>query len=165
MSSTLDTMKNQGHVSALSEFSVATVPIIQYHMIDFPSPESRVRWGFTPPGRFARQMAHLKSHGFVFYTAAELIDYFREHRKFPVSALTITFDDGCRDGYTNAFPVLRRLGIRATMFIVPSCVGETNAKTLPEGEPPRPHLSRQEILEMSRVAIDLPSNHRNHWLL
>jgi hypothetical protein len=50
------------------------VPVIQYHMIDVPSRASRVRGGFTPPGRFARQMRYLKAQGFEFYTAAELID-------------------------------------------------------------------------------------------
>jgi hypothetical protein len=51
----------------------AMVPVIQYHMIDKPSRSSRVRGGFTPPARFARQMRYLKAQGFVFYTAAERI--------------------------------------------------------------------------------------------
>lgn len=141
------------------------VPVIQYHMIDRPTANSRVRGGFTPPERFARQMRYLKSQGFHFYTAAELIDHYRDRGEFPANAITITFDDGCRDNYTNAFPVLRDLGIKATIFLVPSVIGQTSAKPLAMGEEPRAHLSREEILEMAKHGIEFGSHTTNHNLL
>lgn len=144
--------------------AVTVVPVIQYHMIDVPSPGARVRGGFTPPKRFAKQMKYLKSHGYSFFTASELIEYYLERGNFPPRGLTITFDDGCLDNYTNAFPVLRNLGVKATMFVVPSCIGETNSKALAEGEPPRPHVSREQILEMSRFGIEFGSHSMNHRL-
>lgn len=144
--------------------AAVVVPVIQYHMIDRPSPGSRVRGGFTPPERFAKQMKYLKSRGYSFFTASELIEYYIEQRQFPPRGIAITFDDGCQDNYTNAFPVLHELGIKATMFIVPSCIGETNSKTLAEGEPPRPHLSREQILEMSGSGIEFGSHSMNHRL-
>lgn len=140
-------------------------PVIQYHKIDRPGAGSLVRGGFTPPRRFARQMNHLKKRGFTFYTAAELIEYFREHGKFPANGVAITFDDGWRDNYTNAFPVLKQLGIKATLFIVPSCIGQASAKALAHGEGPRQHLSREEILEMSRHGFEIGSHTMNHHLL
>lgn len=141
------------------------VPVIQYHMIDQPSANSRVRGGFTPPSRFARQMCYLKSQGFRFYTAAELIDHYREQGEFPARGITVTFDDGCRDSYTNAFPILRELGIKATIFLVTSVIGQISAKPLAKGEGPRAHLSRQEILEMSEHGIEFGSHTTNHKLL
>ncbi len=147
------------------ENGASMVPVIQYHMIDLPSRESRVRGGFTPPGRFARQMHYLKKQGFVFYTAGELIDHYRGHGEFPANGLTVTFDDGCRDNYTNAFPVLRELGIKATIFLVPSVIGEVSAKSLARGETPRAHLSREEILEMAQHGIEFGSHTTNHRLL
>jgi peptidoglycan/xylan/chitin deacetylase (PgdA/CDA1 family) len=140
------------------------VPVIQYHMIDLPSPGSRVRGGFTPPKRFAKQMQYLKSHGYNFLTASELIEHYLAHKHFPPGALAITFDDGCQDNYTNAFPVLRELNIKATMFIVPSCIGETSSTALAAGEPPRPHLSREQILEMSHFGLEFGSHSMNHRL-
>jgi peptidoglycan/xylan/chitin deacetylase (PgdA/CDA1 family) len=142
-----------------------TVPVIQYHKIDEPSPNARVRGGFTPPERFARQMTHLKSRGYTFHTASELIEFYKIHAKFPPHGISITFDDGCRDNFTNAFPVLRKLGIKATFFIVPSCIGEISSKTQPNGEEARPHLSREEIREMRQFGMEFGSHTVNHLLL
>src|SRR5688572_22301865 len=141
------------------------IPVIFYHKIDKPAPDSLVRGGFTPPRRFARQMAYLKKAGFVFYTASELIDYFKQHGVFPENGIAVTFDDGWQDNYANAFPVLKQFGIKATVFIIPSVIGETSAKAAAKGEGPRAHLSRDEILEMARSGIEFGSHSLNHrWL-
>lgn len=141
------------------------VPVIYYHKIDVPQPGSLVRGGYTPPARFSRQMSYLRKQGFIFYTASELIDYFREHGAFPPGGIALTFDDGWKDNYTNAFPVLLELGIKATIFLVPSCLDQVSAKVQAEGESPRAHLSSEEVLEMSRHGIEFGSHSMNHkWL-
>ena len=65
-------------------------PVIQYHKIDKPGHGTLVRGGFTPPRRFARQMAFLKQRGLVFYTASGLIEYFIEHDSFPENGIAVT---------------------------------------------------------------------------
>jgi peptidoglycan/xylan/chitin deacetylase (PgdA/CDA1 family) len=140
-------------------------PVLIYHKIDAPERSSLVRGGFTPPGRFARQMSYLQEQGLIFYTASELVEYFLAHGAFPPRGLAVTFDDGWKDNYVNAFPVLRRLGIKATIFLVPSCVGQVSTKVVAEGETARAHLSREEILEMSRQGAEFGSHSMNHKLL
>ena len=141
------------------------VPVLLYHKIDKPAADSLVRGGFTPPQRFARQMAYLKRRGFVFHTTSELIEHFPQHGAFPQDGIALTFDDGWQDNYTNAFPILRRLSIKATIFVVPSCIGQMSDKAVADGERPRAHLSRDEILEMSRHGIEFGSHSMNHRLL
>ena len=141
------------------------IPVIQYHKIDRPAGDSLVRGCFTPPRRFARQVAWMQREGFVFYTASELIAHFQQHGAFPEKGITLTFDDGWQDNYNNAFPVLKELGIKATIFIVPSVIGTRSVKALAIGEGPRAHLSREEILEMSRHGIEFGSHSMNHRLL
>lgn len=141
------------------------IPIIFYHKIDKPSPDALVRGGFTPPRRFARQMSYLKRMGFVFYQASELIEHYRQTGMFPDNGIALTFDDGWKDNYTNAFPILRDLDIKATIFIIPSVIGETSTKAAAKGEGPRAHLAREEILEMSRQGIEFGSHSMNHRLL
>jgi len=138
------------------------VPVIQYHKIDEPPSGALVRGGYTPPKRFARQMLYLKKSGFVFYSASELIEYFRERGSFPPQGITVTFDDGWRDNFIYAFPVLRQLGIKATIFLVSSCIGGVSSKAQAEGESGREHLSREEILEMSSYGVEFGSHSLNH---
>jgi peptidoglycan/xylan/chitin deacetylase (PgdA/CDA1 family) len=138
------------------------IPVIAYHKIDEPTKDIRIRGAFTSPKRFAKQISHLKKQGFVFYSASELIEYYLEHQRFPAKAITLTFDDGWKDNYTNAFPVLREHGIKATIFLVPSCIGTVSSKVVAEGESAREHLSSEEIIEMSHHGIEFGSHSVNH---
>ena len=72
----------------------------------------------------------------------------------------ITFDDGYRDVYEQAFPLLKRKGIPAVVFVVTDLVGETRlqihdelylqlARALRAWRMPRPRL--QEVLREARV--------------
>ncbi|MBA3786298.1 MAG: polysaccharide deacetylase family protein, partial [Acidobacteria bacterium] len=97
------------------------IPVLAYHKIDQPTSDIKLRGAFTSPKNFTKQMLYLKKQNFVFYTASELIDFYRENGAFPAKAITVTFDDGWKDNYTNAFPILRDLQIKATIFLVPSC--------------------------------------------
>lgn len=141
------------------------VPVLAYHKIDFPPKDAVVRGGFTPPKRFARQMNYLKKSGFHFYTASEIIEFYLQTGKFPEKGITLTFDDGWKDNYKNAFPILRDLNIKATIFLVPSCIGQTSDKVVAAGEQPRRHLSKDDILEMSQNGIEFGSHTVNHFHL
>jgi peptidoglycan/xylan/chitin deacetylase (PgdA/CDA1 family) len=141
------------------------VPVIQYHKIDVPQPGALVRGGYTPPARFERQLRYMKRRGFIFFTASELVDHYRAHGSFPARGVAITFDDGWRDNYTNAFPALRRLGVRATVFLVPSLLGQVSTLAQAEGETPRAHLTREQVLEMSEGGIEFGSHSLRHRLL
>jgi peptidoglycan/xylan/chitin deacetylase (PgdA/CDA1 family) len=110
-------------------------------------------------------MSYLKDKGFVFYTASELIKYFTERGEFPRGGVAVTFDDGWKDNYTNAFPVLKELGIKATVFIIPSSIGQMSSGATAEGEMPHAHLSKDEIIEMSRAGIEFGSHTMSHKLL
>jgi peptidoglycan/xylan/chitin deacetylase (PgdA/CDA1 family) len=141
------------------------IPVLAYHKIDQPTSDTKLRGAFTSPKNFAKQMLYLKKQNFVFYTASELIDFYRQNGTFPSKAITVTFDDGWKDNYTNAFPILRDLQIKATVFLVPSCIGQTTAKVVGDGESEREHLSLTDIRAMSDYGIEFGSHTFNHKLL
>ncbi|MBV9211050.1 MAG: polysaccharide deacetylase family protein [Acidobacteria bacterium] len=140
-------------------------PFLLYHKLDKPPRDALVRGGYTPPARFNRQIKFLKRQGYVFHTASELIKHFRQHGEFPPKGIALTFDDGWRDNYENAFPILRRHGVTATIFLVASCIGEVSRKAQAEGESERAHLLPEQILEMSKAGIEFGSHSLNHKLL
>lgn len=76
----------------------------------------------TPVADFRRQMRYLKKRHNVIplQTAVSII---REGAKLPKNAVAITFDDGYRDNYTNAYPVLRLHCLPATFFLTTGFIG------------------------------------------
>jgi peptidoglycan/xylan/chitin deacetylase (PgdA/CDA1 family) len=62
------------------------------------------------PEYFQQQMEYLKEH----YEVARLQDALREPARKQVA---ITLDDGYRDHYRYAYPVLKKLGMKATIFL------------------------------------------------
>jgi peptidoglycan/xylan/chitin deacetylase (PgdA/CDA1 family) len=69
----------------------------------------------TPVALFRRQMETLRRN-FTVLPLLELAE--RARRKdLPRNGVAVTFDDGYRDNYTIAFPVLRDLGLPATIFL------------------------------------------------
>lgn len=135
-----------------------------YHKIDFPTSDVKIRGAFTAPKRFAKQISFLLKNSFVFYTASEMIEYYLNYREFPPKSIAITFDDGWKDNYINAFPILKKYDVKATIFIIPSCIGQTTAKVTADGEGVREHLSEKDIIEMSESGIEFGSHSLNHKL-
>ncbi|RKX26512.1 MAG: hypothetical protein DRP47_08045 [Candidatus Zixiibacteriota bacterium] len=65
---------------------------------------------------FDQQMAFIAKH----YNPVSLGDIsiaLKEDQPLPDRAIAVTFDDGWLDNYTNAFPILKRHGIPATIFL------------------------------------------------
>ncbi|MEW6704317.1 MAG: polysaccharide deacetylase family protein [Pseudomonadota bacterium] len=71
---------------------------------------------------FERQMCFVREH-FTPLKLADVIDCLERGRELPRRALVVTFDDGHLDNYTHAFPVLRRLGVPATIFLSTDYIG------------------------------------------
>lgn len=70
----------------------------------------------TTPQRFAQQMQYLASH-YHAVTLAEVVSAVEQGTLLPPKALLITFDDAYFDLADHAFPVLKRLGLPATIFV------------------------------------------------
>ena len=108
------------------------VPILMYHLIDVvtPSTPALTRRLTVHPAVFARQMRWLKRHGYHAITQRQLFDALVCGRPLPRRPILITFDDGYRDTLTQASPVLARLGMRATAYVISGRISN-GAPTLP----------------------------------
>jgi peptidoglycan/xylan/chitin deacetylase (PgdA/CDA1 family) len=76
----------------------------------------------TSADEFERHLSCLKQH-FTFVGIDELCA-FAAGQSLPRNAIAITFDDGYRDNYEQALPILQRHGCRATFFIATSFISE-----------------------------------------
>jgi peptidoglycan/xylan/chitin deacetylase (PgdA/CDA1 family) len=95
--------------------------IVYYHRV---SPVSTPDLGLTvSPGNFERQVNALKTFCTV-VPLEELLDRWTSGVRRP-DEVAITFDDGYRDNYQWAFPILRSLDVTATIFVTTDYVGST----------------------------------------
>lgn len=88
-----------------------------YHRINAAPPASQRRLT-VHPADFARQMGWLKRNGYRTITQRELYDALVLGRRLGPKPILITFDDGYSEVFHEALPVLRRLGMRATAYVI-----------------------------------------------
>jgi len=72
--------------------------------------------------------------------------------ELPPRPIVITFDDGYRDAYTQAFPILKEEGMRATFFVV--------TRTLDDRRPE--YLTWGMVIEMHRANMEFGSHSYEH---
>ena len=95
-----------------------SIQILGYHRVnDDPGPYLPA----TPRAVFATQMEYLASR-YTVLTLDSAVDSLRRN-DVPDNALVITFDDGYRDNYLYAFPILQGLSIPATIFLATAATG------------------------------------------
>ncbi len=86
--------------------------ILRYHRI---GEEEDALFDRIPVRRFKRQMELLLEH-FSVFPLEELV-LSAQRNDVPPRAVAVTFDDGYRDNYEFAYPILKNLGIPATIFL------------------------------------------------
>ncbi len=90
--------------------------IIDWHAPDFRDYEPVVS---ASPELFEREMAYV-GENFNVIDLDALQAYLFENKSLPERPMLITFDDGYLDNYQNAFPVLKKYGFPAVIFLVTS---------------------------------------------
>jgi peptidoglycan/xylan/chitin deacetylase (PgdA/CDA1 family) len=92
--------------------------VLTYHRIDAPQSNSDLAPSTlsATPATFRRQMEHLSAH-YRAVSLAEVIAAYRGQARIPPRAVLITFDDAYQDFADHAWPILRDLGLPATLFV------------------------------------------------
>jgi len=100
--------------------------VLMYHRV--LTPDERRAAGSHPAlivdrDTFARQMAFVKRH-FTVLSIAQFAAHVEHRRPFPPSSCIITFDDGWRDNYANAVPILAGLRLPSLIFLPMNYIGQ-----------------------------------------
>jgi len=138
-------------LNSVSHFYKATgVPILTYHSID----DSGSRLS-TPPALFSRQMKFLKEKNYRVISLRTLVEYFCRHTAPPPGSVVLTFDDGYRSNYEEAFPILKSLDFTATFFVVTHYVGKESTWLMDDPSFVAPMMSWKEIRDMAAHGMDI----------
>jgi peptidoglycan/xylan/chitin deacetylase (PgdA/CDA1 family) len=73
------------------------------------------------PSWLSEQLDYLSRH-YQFLPLSKLLDCYEQKQPIPPNSVVITFDDGFRDNFTNAYPILQQYHVPATVFLVTGCV-------------------------------------------
>jgi peptidoglycan/xylan/chitin deacetylase (PgdA/CDA1 family) len=86
--------------------------ILTYHRFSIDDVEE-----MTPASVFAGQLEYVRSH-YTIVPLSAVERHLTQGGRLPYLPAAITIDDGYRDAYDVAFPILRRYGVPATLFAV-----------------------------------------------
>jgi peptidoglycan/xylan/chitin deacetylase (PgdA/CDA1 family) len=134
------------------------IPIVMYHSIsDNLFGKSHPYYQInTAPRIFAQQMRYLHENGYRTVAPDDLTNdsvWTRGNEKL----VCITFDDGYRDFYPHAFPILRRYGFSAIIYLATSRIRKT-----PEVYEGAEYLCWDEVREMHANGIQFGSHTVTH---
>ncbi|HSI68183.1 MAG TPA: polysaccharide deacetylase family protein [Planococcus sp. (in: firmicutes)] len=104
------------------------IPVLMYHILL----EGRNDSISVDPERFREHMAAIRAAGYTTITDYELADHLENDQPLPDKPILITFDDGYKSTYTEAFPVLKDLGMKATVNVIASRIFESPNTLHPE---------------------------------
>lgn len=100
--------------------------VVTYHRVtEYPNPTFD---GYEPnisatPAAFTEQMDYLKTR-FNIISLTELLAWFHNGSALPPNPALVTFDDGYRDNYEFAFPILKKRSIPAVIFLATDYINQ-----------------------------------------
>lgn len=122
---------------------------------------------------FRQQLEEAHRAGYELASLPDALDVLGGRRQARRDLFVVTFDDGYRDVYDNAFPVLKSLGVPATLYVASGYVGtdrhfahdrlfhlvrtvlERKFRPLYDGLPPETSLLLEPVLQGARPAAAL----------
>lgn len=123
-------------------------PILNYHRVGEEGDPTIT----VSQGAFVRQMSFLKEADRLI-SLKELVSLLVIDRLALPRKVSVTFDDGTHDNYTNVFPFLRSHQLPVTVFLITEWIGKKG------------FLSWEEVREMSKEGVEFGSHTKTHAYL
>ncbi len=127
------------------------VPILTYHHVGIPS--GKWRLNTVSEKSFDYQMNFMKRHGFEVISFDDLVEGIKKGHEFSRNTVVIQFDDGYEDNYKYAFPILKKYGFPAIIFLISDKVGKPD------------FLTWDQVKEMEKYNILAGAHTRHHAYL
>ena len=110
---------------------------------------------------FDQQMNHLHQDGYTTISLDDFVAFLDGQKPLPTKPIILTFDDGFMSNYLYAFPILKKYGMTATIFVTLDSNSE-NFKKYAHLDLP---LTLEQMKEMSDYGISMESHTMTHRYL
>lgn len=143
-------------------YRTRNIPILMYHRIAADGPLDLAPYRVTPE-MFARQMQFLHRHGYQTVSIDEASASYQSSEEDARSGrlIALTFDDGYRDFLEEAWPILRRYGFSATVYLPTDFIGGKSDWDSSYG-PPAELLSWDQVNQLSEEGVTFGAHGTSH---
>ncbi len=122
----LKSLLHFGGVLALLRVAAAQsrAVVLRYHSVadSLDRTDLYLDRGLTTPCQVFEQQIRFLSRRYTIVPLEDIVERLRRGQGLYRRAVAITFDDGYRDNYTRAFPILRRYRVPATFYLTTGCI-------------------------------------------
>ncbi len=139
--------------------------VLMYHSIAEPPAGARMKGLYVSPRMFAFQMWYLKKAGFKVVSLEEIAAYAEDGTNTEEKLVALTFDDGFNDFYENAYPILKKYGYPATVYLVAECIGKSNEWDYQELNVKKKLMDWSQIKELQKNGVTFGSHTKTHCFL
>jgi peptidoglycan/xylan/chitin deacetylase (PgdA/CDA1 family) len=112
--------------------------------------------------QFELQLKRLRRFRFSSIRPSMWLDWITKGAPLPPRPVLLTFDDGFADTARYGFPLLKKYGFTAIMFVVTSAIGGSNEWDEALGWVSQPLMTADEIRRWSREGIEFGSHTHTH---
>ena len=132
------------------------IPILVYHRIGIaPRNAGSVYKSLTiEPEWFEKHLQYLKENNFETVKFSDVDEFFETGRPLPIAVgkkpIMINFDDGYKDFYENAFPILQKYNMAGTVFIIVKSAGNGT------------YMNWDQLKEISAAGIEIGAHTMYH---
>lgn len=123
------------------------VPVLTYHQFS-PNKANKMT---VPLAQFEKEMQFLKDNGYHVVPLSQFVEFMNLRAQLPEKSVVITIDDGWMSFYEYAYPVLKKFGYPATLFVYTD---------FPESDSLA--LTWPQVKEMSQGGIDIQCHTKSH---
>jgi peptidoglycan/xylan/chitin deacetylase (PgdA/CDA1 family)/glycosyltransferase involved in cell wall biosynthesis len=134
----------------------ATIPVLMYHRIVTEAPKKSRHGIWVTTQSFEQQLISLKQRNCSPITFEQYQLFLNGEFILPNKPVILTFDDGYEDNYICAFPLLKKYGFSAVIFLVADTTRRTNFWDADESQVAL--MNNEQIHEMSVAGIEFGSH-------
>ena len=143
--------------------TTSALPILMYHRVVPAGSGSLLRYRITPD-EFERQLRYLRETGYRSVPLESWQDALERRQPLAGLAMGLTFDDATIDFAEYAWPLLKRYGYPATLFVPTAYIDEVNAWDS-EYSDPAELLSWHQLQELASEGVTIGSHSASHPFL
>jgi peptidoglycan/xylan/chitin deacetylase (PgdA/CDA1 family) len=139
------------------------IPILVYHSVENIPPYEDLKRLNTPPNLFEQHLEYLANSGYQVISLNNLVNCLKKDKINCSKMVVLTFDDGYKNLYYNAYPILQKYGYTATLFIIYEYLDHKEPSGwIEDGALYGPPLSIPEIKEILKDNFTVGSHSLSH---